>query len=357
MRLARRRVANVRVLSEMNQSLFSASVYDAKTPMRRATRSALASTSAVIRRPTCPIIRTHGGDAKTVPTYGENSAFFIGAAEASGRGAYAARSITAGERVLAGEFPMACHPTLANRGARCDRCLRVTKGGTRFCSAACEALAKREYDDVGVDSSELESYCEENGGGLKFPLLALRIAAMVSSGALDQRTVDWLCHAKNVTSRETMPAQWLRESEMVARAFEVKPSFITPEWYAGVTSRLHLNSFRVEIPSDADDEPNATVDFKDLISASLDASVRGRGSGTAVYKLPSLFNHSCDPSVHVTWEHGDATLVARAARDVSPGEELTITYIDADASTSTRRETLEQSYGFHCVCHRCLAEE
>jgi len=337
--------------------------------MRRAARSVSASTSAPSAWTWIPV-RTHGGggsdgganDTKTVPTYGEKAAFFIGAAEESGRGAYAARALVAGERVLAGESPMACHATLANRGMRCDRCLRATAGGRRFCSAACEAKAKSEYvafEDAGVDWSELEKYCEENGG-LKFPLLALRMASMISTGALDQRTVDWLCHANNATSRETMPTQWLRESEMVARAFKAKPGFVTPEWYAGVTSRLHLNSFRVEIPStdvDATPTPNTTVDFKDLISASLDASVRGRGSGTAVYRYPSLFNHSCDPSVHVTWEHGDATLVARAARDVSPGEELTITYIDADASASTRRATLEQSYGFRCVCRRCLAEE
>ena len=54
-------------------------------------------------------------------------------------------------------------------------------------------------------------------------------------------------------------------------------------------------------------------------------------TGTALYTLPSMLNHSCDPSVDAVWDNGDATLTLRARREIDAGEELTITYIDADS--------------------------
>ena len=38
------------------------------------------------------------------------------------------------------------------------------------------------------------------------------------------------------------------------------------------------------------------------------------------------------------------------------GEELTITYIDADSPVGARRGRLHHAYGFTCVCARCVEE-
>ena len=65
----------------------------------------------------------------------------------------------------------------------------------------------------------------------------------------------------------------------------------------------------------------------------------------------SCFNHSCEPSAAAlkSQEHdsavvgGDAVLVS--TRDISPGEELTISYVETEASFEERREAL-QAYGF-----------
>lgn len=53
-------------------------------------------------------------------------------------------------------------------------------------------------------------------------------------------------------------------------------------------------------------------------------------------------------------------LIVRAAvilalREVSPGEEVTISYVDAEAPLEERVEAL-RDYGFECTCEKCNAE-
>jgi SET and MYND domain-containing protein len=48
--------------------------------------------------------------------------------------------------------------------------------------------------------------------------------------------------------------------------------------------------------------------------------------------------------------------VFTAARDIAAGEELTITYTDAEAAVSQRQQLLHWGYGFKCCCARCVEE-
>ena len=92
------------------------------------------------------------------------------------------------------------------------------------------------------------------------------------------------------------------------------------------------------------------------MEAALFASEAGVGTGSALYLMPSMLNHSCDPNVDAVWIDGDATLTLRTRRDIQEGEQLTITYIDADSPASARRQRLEHAYGFVCGCERCVEE-
>ena len=78
--------------------------------------------------------------------------------------------------------------------------------------------------------------------------------------------------------------------------------------------------------------------------------------GTAVYLVPSMLNHSCDPNVDVQFPRNDSTMHLQARRDVAAGEQLSITYIDANASVAARRKELQWGYGFSCQCARCVEE-
>ncbi len=49
------------------------------------------------------------------------------------------------------------------------------------------------------------------------------------------------------------------------------------------------------------------------------------------------------------------TAVLVALRDISLGEEITISYIDEDAPLQERQDALAE-YGFLCTCEKCVAE-
>ncbi|ETV94809.1 hypothetical protein, variant [Aphanomyces invadans] len=91
---------------------------------------------------------------------------------------------------------------------------------------------------------------------------------------------------------------------------------------------------------DDDDDQVADWDFPDL-------------DGTALYSLICMMNHSCDPNVAVTYETGEATVVA--IQDIGPGDELCIAYIDTDVDVDERRAQLSE-YHFECACPRCKDE-
>lgn len=71
-----------------------------------------------------------------------------------------------------------------------------------------------------------------------------------------------------------------------------------------------------------------------------------------VDRLGSRCNHSCRPNM--TWSFKQKThLVLRTLRDVAPGEQLTIAYLDVVAPASQRAAALRQQYAFSCQCPRC----
>ncbi|XP_039980664.1 N-lysine methyltransferase SMYD2-B isoform X2 [Xiphias gladius] len=73
--------------------------------------------------------------------------------------------------------------------------------------------------------------------------------------------------------------------------------------------------------------------------------------GTAVYPDVALINHSCLPSVIVTYNGTSAEV--RAVQDMKPGDEVLISYIDLLYPTDDRNNRLRESYYFTCDCQEC----
>jgi hypothetical protein len=109
--------------------------------------------------------------------------------------------------------------------------------------------------------------------------------------------------------------------------------------YVAVMARLHLNTFKVEA--------TFPIDWSQGHAAAA-AMLGGdaASAGSALYLLGSLFNHSCEPNVHVTFPGNDSTAVFTAARQIAAGEQLFITYIDAGQELDARQEYLAFAYGF-----------
>jgi len=155
-------------------------------------------------------------------------------------------------------------------------------------------------------------------------------------------------------------------------------------WYTWLMSRLHVNVFRIDIVAPLMmsalggggwggfdraallKAATAAVDtggdfslYSNSGTPSESASPSSQqDSGTGVYALASMFNHSCDPNLDVLFPHNNSTLCLQTAREVMVGEELTISYIDAvGMSVGKRRQYLKFAYGFGCNCIRCQEEE
>lgn len=115
------------------------------------------------------------------------------------------------------------------------------------------------------------------------------------------------------------------------------------------------------------------------------------GKGWMLVPSASMFNHSCEPNTKACvcalgWAssglhgHGDirdlraflfcwvylapqvlvgasGLLSARSLCNISPGEELCISYVSPKLPLQMRRAKLQETYGFLCMCPRCVAEE
>jgi hypothetical protein len=100
-----------------------------------------------------------------------------------------------------------------------------------------------------------------------------------------------------------------------------------------------------------DIDERETEDDLDAIFTPLD--------GTAMFSITCKMNHSCDANVVIVYRglQWDEPLVAQciAKRDIAEGEELCISYIDANQPIEVRQRDLA-NYGFSCNCERCRAE-
>ncbi|CAL8317952.1 unnamed protein product [Boreogadus saida] len=73
--------------------------------------------------------------------------------------------------------------------------------------------------------------------------------------------------------------------------------------------------------------------------------------GTAVYPDVALINHSCQPSVIVTFK--GTTAEVRAVTPMKKMDEVMISYIDILYPTDDRNSRLRDSYYFTCDCQEC----
>ncbi|XP_063963551.1 histone-lysine N-trimethyltransferase SMYD5-like [Lytechinus pictus] len=78
--------------------------------------------------------------------------------------------------------------------------------------------------------------------------------------------------------------------------------------------------------------------------------------GSALYKLQSCCNHSCEPNAEINFLHNNSTLSLTALTDISEGEEVLISYLDEcsrERSRHSRQKELRENYLFTCDCPKC----
>ncbi|KAG8160654.1 hypothetical protein KVR01_008918 [Diaporthe batatas] len=77
----------------------------------------------------------------------------------------------------------------------------------------------------------------------------------------------------------------------------------------------------------------------------------------SVFPQVSRLNHACRPNSKYTFDASMLTQSVFAAREISPGEELTVTYFDSIQTRSQRQLLSKHGWGFECTCPHCSASE
>eukprot|EP01126_Amoeba_proteus_P010711 TRINITY_DN14213_c0_g1_i3.p1 TRINITY_DN14213_c0_g1~~TRINITY_DN14213_c0_g1_i3.p1 ORF type:complete len:125 (-),score=14.50 TRINITY_DN14213_c0_g1_i3:38-412(-) len=74
------------------------------------------------------------------------------------------------------------------------------------------------------------------------------------------------------------------------------------------------------------------------------------GRGLGVYPLGTLMNHNCHPNVDLKRTRDARLIEWVSTRDITEGEELTITYVDVSLPCSARQRYLLSHHLFSCPC-------
>jgi len=69
----------------------------------------------------------------------------------------------------------------------------------------------------------------------------------------------------------------------------------------------------------------------------------------------AMLNHDCRPNAAYFFDQELLTHFVHAIRDIHPGEEITITYVDNEKDRATRMRKLEKNWGFKCACAACTS--
>ncbi|KAK7969955.1 hypothetical protein PG996_001608 [Apiospora saccharicola] len=76
----------------------------------------------------------------------------------------------------------------------------------------------------------------------------------------------------------------------------------------------------------------------------------------SVFTEISRLNHDCRPNCVYYFDPETVSNKVYAVRDIMPGEEITVSYIDGFQTSGARRARLHEHWGFDCGCPACTAE-
>ncbi|TNM98962.1 histone-lysine N-trimethyltransferase SMYD5 [Takifugu flavidus] len=81
--------------------------------------------------------------------------------------------------------------------------------------------------------------------------------------------------------------------------------------------------------------------------------------GSGLFLLQSSCNHSCIPNAEVSFPNNNFLLQLSTLSDISPGEEICISYLDCcqrERSRHSRHKILRENYLFVCSCIKCVSQ-
>ena len=276
--------------------------------------------------------------------------------------------------------------------------------GTAYCSPACRDAAWTAYhcmlcpgetsktSSTTKDSSDSEEAASADATetkqamaeyealadrlGLTNPLCIARMAAGVAATVLRDGTLlstalepysafewnPWPVAEETrfcaLLRRAMCGSAFYRAARAVANKAEVVDAVTSRETFRMLHGVLQRNASRVQPVSDVHMYlcsvlPVARV--APLLSA--DWAVALAPGGTALFRVANTVNHSCVPNCQFASTTNDHRLAVIATRDIAPGAELLVSYIDESRPYADRQKELLERYCFHCACPKCQARQ
>ncbi|XP_075221518.1 SET and MYND domain containing, class 5 isoform X2 [Lycorma delicatula] len=273
----------------------------------------------------------------------------------------------AGSNDLVLPYPECC-PTNKSEHAICPSC------NIQYCSDKCKNVAWQQYHKSlchTSDSVHPLNELNEIWKQIHYPpesttiMLLARIVALVEQADDKQsvlNTFSEFCHGtlsqdENVAAQQLM-GLYRNQIELLRSVFAraVPNSDVSQQWFTlegfsslwalvgangqgvgtSVFSQWVSNVGNLTLPS----EEKNSVD--ELISKIYDQMEEHTGitflntEGSALYALQRCVNHSCEPNAKITFPYGNSTLQLVATKDILPGDEICISYLDECALERSR---------------------
>lgn len=124
---------------------------------------------------------------------------------------------------------------------------------------------------------------------------------------------------------------------------------LSHENFGKMMSMVYLNAFCVETRSLA-------VILKKEESVKVDLVPDAIVKTSSMYKIGSLFNHSCDPNLGGISPLQKTEIKWAALKPIKAGEQIFNSYVPTTDDVNRRRAVLKSHYRFLCDCPKCQAE-
>ncbi|XP_068176097.1 histone-lysine N-methyltransferase SMYD3 isoform X2 [Antennarius striatus] len=260
-----------------------------------------------------------------------------------GNGLRATARIKKGELVFVAE-PLACCVSQKLAGDVCHHCFRRRENLLRcsqckmahYCNATCQrgawSVHKRECKCLQSLLPRVPTDSVRLAARLIFALLCPSTNNSEELYTLDEHE----SHLSSVSEQKKQGLSQLasmlelylqREIPDLSRASALPPSCREP---LSLIAKVTCNCFTVS-----------------------DGELQETGFG--LYPSLSLLNHDCNPNCVRVFE--GTKLLLRAVRDISPEEELNISYIGMLLPTGERQKQLKLQYHFTCNCQLCTSKD
>uniref|UniRef100_A0A674N3Y4 [histone H3]-lysine(4) N-trimethyltransferase n=1 Tax=Takifugu rubripes TaxID=31033 RepID=A0A674N3Y4_TAKRU len=207
---------------------------------------------------------------------------------------------------------------------RCSQCKMA-----RYCSATCQ---RRAWSDHKRECKCLQSLLP------RIPTDSVRLAARLiflsscSSGSEELYTLEE--HESHLTSLSEQRKQGLSQLATMLK--------------------LYLHKEVPDLPQDTPSLSSCRDALSLIAKVTCNCFTISDGElqeiGVGLYPSLSLLNHDCRPNCVMVFE--GTKLLLRAVRGLSPGEELTISYIETLSLNEDRQQRLEDQYCFTCHCQQ-----